>query len=76
MCSAAKVVWLAQNISYNSSDETSLQEPVIGISLILRTSCWLNQGFSIFPHEHILLTTNFGKPHINLVFTFSSEIQD
>ena len=42
------------------------REQVVGFS----------QGFSIFPHERLLLITYFGKPLIGLLLTFSNETQD
>jgi len=36
----------------------------------------LSQGFSIFPHEHLLVIIYFDKPLIDLLLTFNSEKQD
>jgi len=42
------------------------REPVVGLS----------QGFSVYPHEHLLLITYFDKPLTDLLLIFSSEKHD
>jgi len=58
------------------SVRTGLQEPVLGISLITRTGCWLKSGLLNFSPRIPLFMIYFGKPLIDLLLTFNSETQD